>query len=299
MIGILKPAKALSAFALDVSGAVFDALFKARSLSRGALILTYFRLKSRRIVRENLLSGSLREETVFGARFGLRDHAAFSSMVREIFLRQCYWFPADTPRPRILDCGGNIGLATLFFKRVWPECRVTVFEPDPDNFRLLDDNLNAAGLGDVERVQAALAGHPGELVFVRDAGDGEGVNSRLASGHKGAKADVGQSAPPGSIKVRAETLSSRIDGGIDFLKMDIEGAESEVLEELAASGKLALIKCMTVEYHHHHPRGVDALSGFLAVLERGGFGYRLFPGQGSDENEAPQDILVHAWRKRP
>ncbi|MEO6094802.1 MAG: hypothetical protein ABIW76_03645, partial [Fibrobacteria bacterium] len=115
MPDVWKPVKAASAFAADASGAVFDALFRARMLSPASLVLAYARLKLRRAWRERILGRRLTSESLFGARFLLRDHAAFSSMVREIFLRQGYAFRSANPRPRILDCGGNIGLATYYF----------------------------------------------------------------------------------------------------------------------------------------------------------------------------------------
>jgi FkbM family methyltransferase len=292
MPDVWKPVKAASAFAADASGAVFDALFRARMLSPASLILAYARLKLRRAWRERILGGRLTSESLFGTRFLFRDHAAFSSMVREIFLRQGYAFRSAHPRPRILDCGGNIGLATYYFKRAYPDARVTVFEPDPDNFRLLDANLLAAGLVDVERVQAALAGRAGELAFARAAGDAEGVNAHLAPA-------LASAASGETLTVRAETLSSRIVGEIDFLKMDIEGAEDEVLREVAAAGKLRNIRALTVEYHHHARRGMDSLGGFLGLLEQQGFGYRLSASDGSPDPEGPQDILIHAWRKEP
>jgi FkbM family methyltransferase len=299
MLDIHKPARALSAFAYEASGAVFEAMFRARAFRPGVLIALYFRLKLRRFWQENLLSGKLSEETLFGASLSLRDHAVFSRMAREIFLRQVYYFRADKPDPRILDCGGNIGLATLFFKRLYPGARVTVFEPDPENFRLLEANLETAGLGDVERVRAALAGTRGELEFRRSPWDAEGVNARLSNGDGRREREEGRDIGGAGFLVRAEILSAWIDGEIDFLKLDIEGAEAEVLRELAAAGKLALVANLTVEYHHHHTRGADQLAGFLALLEANGFGYRLLAGEGADEAGSPQDVLIQAYRKRP
>ena len=53
------------------------------------------------------------------------------------------------------------------------------------------------------------------------------------------------------IIVPSRALSSVITREVDLLKMDIEGAETAVILELAASGKLKLIKQIHLEYHHH------------------------------------------------
>jgi len=42
------------------------------------------------------------------------------------------------------------------------------------------------------------------------------------------------------IKVNSRKLSEFLDRDVDLLKMDIEGAEEDVLHELATSGKLGL-----------------------------------------------------------
>ena len=62
----------------------------------------------------------------------------------------------STPSPRILDCGANVGLASLFFKRRYPAARITAFEADPALFAILDANLRANGAADVEARHAAL-----------------------------------------------------------------------------------------------------------------------------------------------
>jgi FkbM family methyltransferase len=284
-----RPARAAAALLDDLAGAAFDACFRARALPRMALLRTYLRLKLRRLLREKVLRRPIRSERILGAEVALRDHAAFTRMVREIFLRQIYHFDAARPDPRILDCGGNIGLATIFLKRVHPRARVTVFEPDPANFSLLRRNLDAARLDGVEAVQAALAGAAGELDFARETGDAEGVNAALAAPSAAGAGDL--------LKVRALTLSSFVDGEIDFLKMDIEGAEEEVLRELAAAGRLRHVARMAVEYHHHREPGRDRLAGFLALLEENGFGYRLLAAEGAEDPADRQDVLIQAWRK--
>jgi hypothetical protein len=57
--------------------------------------------------------------------------------------------------------------------------------------------------------------------------------------------------------------------------MDIEGAEHEVLRDLAASSKIDNVDRMVMEYHNHVSAEEDRLAGVLNLLESHGFGCRL------------------------
>lgn len=59
----------------------------------------------------------------------------------EIFVRSCYAFKPPQPKLTIIDAGGNIGLASLWFARAFPEARITTIEPDPNTFAMLATNL--------------------------------------------------------------------------------------------------------------------------------------------------------------
>ncbi len=95
-------------------------------------------------------------------------------------------------------------------------------------------------------------------------------------------------------------LSGYIDGDVDLLKLDIEGAEEMVIRELAEHGKLRQVRNIVCEYHHHHHRESDAdhLSLILSTLEQAGFGYQLDSYYGrSRAQRIYQDVLVYAYRK--
>jgi hypothetical protein len=81
--------------------------------------------------------------------------------------------------------------------------------------------------------------------------------------------------------------------------MDIEGLESDVLDELDEAKKLCLIQQMTVEYHHHVQKEVDRLSRILGILERNNFGYHLDCGfrKARGQQAEFQDVMIHAYAK--
>ena len=57
---------------------------------------------------------------IFEKPLDIVDAASFVYMYREIFERQIYKFKADTDSPTIIDCGANVGVSTLYFKKTFP-----------------------------------------------------------------------------------------------------------------------------------------------------------------------------------
>ena len=54
-----------------------------------------------------------------------------------------------------------------------------------------------------------------------------------------------------SIHVPGRKLSDFIEGPVDLLKLDVEGAEHRILRDLLSSEKIQYIRHMVIEYHHH------------------------------------------------
>jgi FkbM family methyltransferase len=198
-----------------------------------------------------------------------------------------YHFETRKDEPRIIDCGANIGMSVLYFKRLYPGARITAFEPDGETFKLLKENIEANGLKDVEIFNNAVCGREGEVDFFynTEVPGAQGMSTKKRDSLKG------------SAKVQAVVLSGYITEDIDFLKMDIEGSEGEVMEELAGKGRLKFIHEMAIEYHHADGDG-GSLSKFLGRLEDNGFAYRIsgHPGK-PNEKSGPGEIMIRAYRK--
>jgi hypothetical protein len=100
------------------------------------------------------------------------------------------------------------------------------------------------------------------------------------------------------INVKGGRLSQFISKAVDLLKLDVEGAEFEVLEDLVLSGKIALVQSMMIEYHHKISNSPSRLASFLETLETQGYEYQIAaagcnPILGSGEC---QDIVIGAFR---
>ncbi|MDE3171799.1 MAG: FkbM family methyltransferase, partial [Gemmatimonadota bacterium] len=181
-----------------------------------------------------------------------RSHALF--LVHELFVECAYAFDAPSPAPRVIDAGANIGLAVLFFKALYPEARITAYEPDAGTFAILERNVVGNGLAGVELVNAAVGERAGTATFYTAAGG--------PAGGIGASLDPAWGGVEGRA-VRVVRLSEGLDGPVDLLKLDVEGAEYGVVRELVASGRLALVREAVIECH-----GVASEAGGVPALVR-------------------------------
>lgn len=183
------------------------------------------------------------------------DLLSFYFAARNIFLHRIYDFKASKENPTVIDGGGDVGLFTLFVKQKYPDAKITVFEPDDEAFKLLKNNIALNGLKDVNVVHAGLYKHSGKISIGTDSSDEKSIFSEK----KTSVIDV--------VK-----LSDYINSGIDFLKLNIEGAELDVITEI--QGKLPLVNELVVEYHGFTEVGQN-LHKLLEILDRAGLRYMV------------------------
>ena len=190
------------------------------------------------------------------------DLLSFCPQWQDIFVKRALDFATVSPAPRILDCGANIGVASLFFRKRYPKARITAFEADPSLFALLDANLGANGAQDVERKHLAVWTAAGTLTF-RSEGSDSGMIASLPG------AVDGRSVVVPSVRLR-DVLEA--EPAIDLLKLDIEGAEDAVLADCEPS--LGRVRALIMDLHEF-----DAASRqvprVLDLLARAGFTYAI------------------------
>lgn len=89
-------------------------------------------------------------------------------------------------------------------------------------------------------------------------------------------------------------FTAYIDRTVDFLKMDVEGAEMEIMEDLRREDKLKHIRQMAIEYHRHIVSNSDELSKMLRLLEDSGFRYQLESNKQSETSFQTRSISRHS-----
>lgn len=219
------------------------------------------------------------------------DAWSLVTMYSEIFVDRVY--EAELPEaPTILDCGANIGLATIWFKLRHPRARVALFEPDPVNVDALSENLHAVRAESVEVVPAAVTATAGRVPFARET---------TLTGHVGG--DSG-------MAVESVRLSERIERPVDLLKLDVEGSEFDVIDDLSTSRKIDLVDRIVCEIHGTSS-SQERIAALWRALAASGFRWtiselRAWPtGPGPDDptpfTSVPSGkFLLHlyAWRPR-
>jgi FkbM family methyltransferase len=205
-------------------------------------------------------------------------------LFQEIYIYQQYFFQTSEAAPWIIDCGSHIGLSILYFKALYPEARVLGFEPAPGTFQVLSENVKNNRLKHIRLENKAVSNEEGKLAFYGDRSKTSTLIKERGTGE--------------SAEVDVVRLSKYIDRKVSFLKLDVEGAEELVLNDLAAADKLRMIQQMIVEYHHHFTGDSDRLSRFLKILEDHNFGYQI---EGSSESPytrmEEENIMIFAYQK--
>ncbi len=140
----------------------------------------------------------------------------------------CRWLQSNLGEGSVLfDIGANAGYFTLLgSKLVGASGRVVAFEPVPINVDVLQRQVDHNGCANVTIESSAISNHVGSVLFDIE---GRNANSHLT------EIDLihAQSAPTASVEVACTTLDTWVaDNGIqpDVLKIDVEGAETLVLE---------------------------------------------------------------------
>jgi FkbM family methyltransferase len=181
-------------------------------------------------------------------------------LYRDIFSGRCYT-PASFYQPEaadtVLDLGANIGFFAMHLQQIAPGIRVHCFEPASANLATLERNVEANGCGESVTVHPlAVAGGPGRLELLGAANSVH--RSIFASRFVGEETEV----------VEAIGLDQALDlcgdRPVDLLKIDIEGAEIEVVEGLPAQ-RWGQVRRAVVEYHDlFRPGCRDRVSRVLA-----------------------------------
>ncbi len=206
-----------------------------------------------------LIEGDLGYTEVFGKNFYYHHKLAFEITFEELFKKGIYSFNTTNPNPVIIDCGANMGLSLLFFSLNYPNATIYAFEPDVTVFGCLEKNIDAFQMKNVELIKKAVWNKNEMLDFYTD----RGMGGRLKSNY------LNQTA----TKVEAVRLKDFIsDKHIDFLKMDIEGAEYLVIKDCESI--LKQVDNIFIEYHsmENEEQNLDDL---LLILKRNGFRYHL------------------------
>jgi FkbM family methyltransferase len=185
--------------------------------------------------------------SVGGVRLRVRVNCGELYSFDEVFLSRTYeQVPGFGPvaGSTVIDVGANVGSFTL--RHGLAGANVFAIEPNPDTYGRLRWNLNANGVAANTRC-CALGARASRGMFA-----GHGTRTRV---------DVGD----GDVEIETLDDAAAQLGTIDLLKIDVEGAEVEVL--LGAERTLDRVRRVVLEWHEE-----ELLDDVRTILRRHGFG---------------------------
>jgi FkbM family methyltransferase len=191
--------------------------------------------------------------------FVVPDGVSFYHNYQEIFVGEIYRFTSPRSRPTIIDCGANIGTSVVYFRSLYPDCRITAVEADPEIFAVLGSNLETQGVSDVTLLNRAVSHLDEPVRFHVEGADAGRIHPLSTSG---------RSVTVETVKLD-DLIEGFLDGPVDFLKIDVEGAETEAI---CSAKRLDRVDNLFVEYHSFRdaPQNLHRL---LAALTDQGFRY--------------------------
>jgi FkbM family methyltransferase len=185
----------------------------------------------------------------------------------------------------IFDLGLNIGLFSLFASQFAKQ--IYAFEPDLTSFELAKKNMESNNITNIKLFQKAIAKEDGLLDFY------ESVNTTANSLIPVMELTGQKSISKTKVEaIRLDTFVKQEDiKHIDFMKMDIEGSECEVIGSKSFEGIVPLLDAFVVEYHEWSGVNVQQL---VTTIRDYGYTVELIPSKavilGAVKNEKLTNI---------
>jgi FkbM family methyltransferase len=205
----------------------------------------------------------------------------FHSLKHEIFTNNSYYFESNNPNPFILDIGAYIGLSIVYFKQLYPNSKIVTFEPNPQSFKVLQENIFNNEFKNIELHNTAIYKKEGcKEMYIDNTGmDRYSVTSF-------SKNAWNNEVKSNKIKVKCEKLDKYLDRHVDLLKLDVEGSEQAILKDI--SNQFNKIENIIFEYHPTSNQNIDNI---LKLLNKK-YDIEIFEGGKQINKDIPNNKLL-------
>ncbi len=198
---------------------------------------------------------------VFGKNFYYESNLGLTLYQVSLIHHTKIFFELDINNQDVLmfDVGANVGCFSLDFKKLFPGSNIYAFEPVPDVFECLNNNVN--GITGVKTENIGMSDTPGTSRFLYDSNNTE----------------MGMLSKDGNINVRIDTIDDYVERNnipyISFLKIDTETYERHVL--LGARKTLVRTKYILLEVNFECSNTNYTVSGLMSILNSEGYNFQL------------------------
>jgi len=190
------------------------------------------------------------------------------SVIDEFFVDKMYRSIDDiipNLKNPILDIGAHIGMFSLYASILNPDVKIIALEPEPENYKLLKENLKQNHCKNVTTKQVALT-HTDKTTIDFYLSDNTHTHSTIKPVNQSTHIEV-----PATIlkKLIAQNKLNKIG----LLKMDIEGAEFSIIRN-TTQDTWNKIQYIVVEYHESEKNKRADLEN---IIRSHGFSVEHFP----------------------
>lgn len=209
--------------------------------------------------------------------FGYTQPSALLELFSDIFTLNPYFFECTKDNPIIIDIGANTGDSLMYFKYLYPQAKVFLFEPHPIAFSLLKENIKINNFTRVKVFEEAVSARPGSFtLFSKENGD----NRQSSTDKRFLENAINNKKKFLSFKVKSVPISQKKEimklNRIDLLKIDAEGYESQIVSDLFAHKLLRKIDKLIIEYHFMSADFDNSLDSLVTKLRSSGFKLSFF-----------------------
>jgi FkbM family methyltransferase len=205
---------------------------------------------------KHLPAGKIRVHKLFNNNLFFYSAPELLHGLKEIFVDKIYKQDL-VESPYIIDCGANIGMSVIYMKQQFPKAEIVAFEPDETNFELLNKNVLSFNYSNVFLHKEAIWNENTTLQFSNESSMGSKIEAANTSN---------------TIEVKAVRLKDFLNRQVDFLKIDIEGAENVVLTDIADN--LHFVKNMFLEYHGTFDQNKELVK-MINIISDAGFNFYI------------------------
>jgi FkbM family methyltransferase len=187
------------------------------------------------------------------------------SIFKEVFYHNAYklGFPKEIEKAVIVDIGAHYGYFSLSAaKMVGEGSKIFSIEPDENNFKPLGKNTNDSGLKNIFPLNIAIGGNSSDRILYTAASTNNSLYANYLDQMNGHNYKV-------QCLGLKEFLESQNIKHVDFLKLDCEGSEHEIIQN-AEEGTLKKVSVISMEIHDMSHCGFDR-EKTIATLKNSGF----------------------------
>lgn len=172
-------------------------------------------------------------------------------IVKETILDDDYRLSLIKVMKSIIDVGAGLGDFSLLAAKKFPQAQILAFEPNPDQYKLLKENIRINNIKNIKTFNFALGTKKNYHLYL----SAFNVHASTLKNDKSKN----------RIKVTGKRLNEFINESIDLLKLDCEGAELDILKSIS-NNKMGLIKRIIIEYHNNIIQNED--KKILTILKK-------------------------------